>query len=75
MTLEGLTWIVVVNGLVQFAGLITLVILAVRGLRAAGEISWMTRAVAGLVIQEEEKTRPCSRNCCRASLAVLSWNA
>ncbi|MBI4611911.1 MAG: hypothetical protein HY726_23210 [Candidatus Rokubacteria bacterium] len=57
MTLDGLTWIVVVNGLVQLAGLITLVILAVRGLRAAGEISRMTRAVAGLVIQEEEKTR------------------
>jgi len=54
MTLEGLTWIVVVNGLVQLAGLVLLGVLLVRGQR---EIARMTRAVAGLVYQEEEKTR------------------
>lgn len=50
MTLEGLTWIVVVNGLVQLVGLVLLI----RGQR---DIARMTRAVAGLVYQEEEKTR------------------
>jgi len=54
MTLEGLTWIVVVNGLVQLAGLVLLGIFLGRGQR---EIARMTRAVAGLVYQEEEKTR------------------
>ena len=50
MTLEGLGWIVVVNGVVQLVGLILLVL----GQR---DIARMTRAVAGLVYQEEEKTR------------------
>ena len=54
MTLEGLTWIVVVNGLVQLAGLVLLGVFLVHGQR---EIARMTRAVAGLVYQEEEKTR------------------
>lgn len=54
MTLEGLTWIVVVNGVVQLAGLVILGVYLHRGHR---EILRMTRAVAGLVYQEEEKTR------------------
>lgn len=54
MTLEGLTWIVVVNGLAQLAGLVLLGVFLVRGQQ---EIARMTRAVAGLVYQEEEKTR------------------
>ena len=54
MTLEGLTWIVVVNGLVQLAGLIVIVVVSVRNHR---EIVRMTRGVAGLVYQESEKTR------------------
>jgi hypothetical protein len=54
MTLEGLTWIVVVNGIVQLAGLVLLGVLLTRGQR---EIARITRAVAGLVYQEEEKTR------------------
>jgi hypothetical protein len=54
MTSEGLTWIVVVNGVVQLAGLILLAFVLVRGHR---EIARITRAVAGLVYQENEKTR------------------
>jgi hypothetical protein len=50
MTLEGLGWIVVVNGVVQLVGLILLIL----GQR---DIARMTRAVAGLVYQEEGKTR------------------
>ena len=50
MTLEGLTWIVVVNGLVQLAGFIVMI-------RNHREIVRMTRGVAGLVYQESEKTR------------------
>jgi hypothetical protein len=57
MSLADLGWIVIVNGLVQLAGLLVLVILAVKGLRAVSDISRMVRAVAGLVVQEEEKTR------------------
>ena len=54
MTFEGLTWIVVVNGAVQLAGLVFLGVFLSRGLQ---EITRMTRAMAGLVYQEEEKTR------------------
>ena len=54
MTLESLTWIVVVNGLVQLAGLLVIVTVSVRNHR---EIVRMMRGVAGLVYQESEKTR------------------
>lgn len=50
MTLDGLGWIVVVNGIVQLVGLIVLVL----GQR---DIARITRAVAGLVYQEGQKTR------------------
>ncbi len=50
MTLEGLTWIVVMNGLVQLAGLVVMI-------RNHREIVRMSRGVAGLVYQESEKTR------------------
>lgn len=54
MTLEGLTWIVVVNGLVQIAGLVLLGVFLIRSQR---ELVRLVRAVAGLVYQEEQKTR------------------
>ena len=54
MTLEGLAWIVIVNGLVQLAGLIVMLVMMIRGHR---EIVRMTGGVAGLVYQESEKTR------------------
>ena len=47
---DGLTWIVVVNGPVQLAGLVVII-------RDHREIVRMTRGVAGLVDQESEKTR------------------
>jgi hypothetical protein len=50
MTLEGQTWIVVVNGLVQLAGFIVMI-------QNHREIVRMARGVAGLVYQESEKTR------------------
>lgn len=50
MTLDGLTWLVVVTGLVQLIGIILLIF----GRR---EILRTLRAVAGLVYQEEQKTR------------------
>jgi hypothetical protein len=50
MTLEGLSWIVIANGLVQLAGLILMI-------RNHREIVRMTRGLAGLVYQESEKTR------------------
>jgi hypothetical protein len=50
MTLEGLSWIVITNGLVQLAGLILMI-------RNHREIVRMTRGLAGLVYQESEKTR------------------
>ena len=50
MTLDGLSWIVIVNGLAQLSGLVILV----RGQR---EIVRISRAVAALVYQESEKTR------------------
>lgn len=54
MTLGGLTLIVVLNGVVQLAGLVLLGVFLIRGQQ---DIARMTRAVAGLVYQEEEKTR------------------
>jgi hypothetical protein len=54
MTLEGLSWIVITNGLVQLAGLILGLILMIRNHR---EIVRMTRGLACLVYQESEKTR------------------
>ncbi len=57
MTLEGLGWIVFVNGVVQLAGLVILILGQRAIARSAEEIARMTRAVAGLVYQEEEKTR------------------
>jgi hypothetical protein len=50
MTLEGLSWIVITNGLVQLAGLILMI-------RNHREIVRMTRGLACLVYQESEKTR------------------
>jgi hypothetical protein len=50
MTLEGLSWIVIANGLVQLAGLILMI-------RNHREIVRMTRGLAVLVYQESEKTR------------------
>lgn len=54
MTLDNLSWIVIVNGLVQLSGLLLLGIILVRDYREMVRIS---RAVAGLVYQESEKTR------------------
>jgi len=54
VTLDGLSWIVIANGLVQLAGLVVIVVLGVRGHR---ELVRMVRSVAGLVYQESEKTR------------------
>jgi hypothetical protein len=54
MMLEGLSWIVIANGLVQLAGLIIMLMIMVRNHR---EIVRMTRGLAGLVYQESEKTR------------------
>ena len=54
MTFEGLTWIMVVNGLIQLSGLVVMITLMIKGHR---EMTRMTRAVAGLVYQESDKTR------------------
>ena len=54
MTLDGLTWIVMVNGLIQLSGLVVMISLMIKGHR---EMTRMTRAVAGLVYQESDKTR------------------
>jgi hypothetical protein len=54
MIVDSLSWIVIVNGLVQLSGLLLLGIFLVRGHR---EVVRMSRAVAGLVYQESEKTR------------------
>jgi len=50
MTLEGLAWIVVVNGVVQLAGLVILIL----GQR---EIARRVRPLASFIYQEEKKTR------------------
>ena len=54
VTLEDLSWIVIANGLVQLSGLVLMIVITIRGQR---EIVRMTRAVAGLVYQESERTR------------------
>lgn len=50
MTPDGLTWIIVGNGVVQLVGFVILI----RGQR---DMVRTVRAVAGLVYQEEQKTR------------------
>ena len=50
MTLEGLTWVVALNGLIQLSGLVVII-------RYERQLARMTRAVAGLVYQESDKTR------------------
>jgi hypothetical protein len=55
--LEGLTWIVVANGLVQLAGLIVIIRYHIVSLREHREIMRLIRGTAGLVYQEDEKTR------------------
>ena len=57
MTLEGLSWIVIVNGLVQLAGLVAIIVMAVQAHREHREIMRLSRGVAGLVYQENEKIR------------------
>ena len=57
MTLEGLSWIVIANGLVQLAGLVAIIVMAVQAHREHGEIMRLSRGVAGLVYQENEKIR------------------
>ena len=57
MTLESLTWIVVTNGLVQLAGLIVLVRYHIAIIRDHREMVRLIRGTAGLVYQENEKTR------------------
>lgn len=54
MTLDGLSWIVIANGLAQLAGLITMMIMMIRNHR---EMVRMTRGLAGLVYQESDQTR------------------
>ena len=54
VTLEDPSWIVIANGLVQLSGLVLMIVITIRGQR---EIVRMTRAVAGLVYQENEKIR------------------
>lgn len=54
MTLQDLSWIVVVNGLAQLTGLVLLGAILIRGQR---EIARIARAVGAMVYQEEEKTR------------------
>jgi len=50
MTLEGLAWIVVVNGVVQLAGVVILILVQ-------REIVRRVRPLAGFIYQEEQKTR------------------
>jgi hypothetical protein len=50
MTLAGVSWIVVVNGLIQLSWLVVII-------RYERQFARMTRAVAGLVYQESDKTR------------------
>ncbi len=49
-TLAGVTWIVEVNGLIQLSGLVVII-------RYNRQLARMSRAVAGLVYQESDKTR------------------
>ena len=57
MTHEGLAWVVVVNGAIQLTGLIVIITLGIIGIKGHREVTRMTRAVAGLVYQESDKTR------------------
>src|SRR6059036_896434 len=57
MTLQGLSWIVIANGLVQLAGLLAIIVMAVQAHREHREIMRLSRGVAGLVYQENEKIR------------------
>lgn len=61
MTLDGLSWIVIANGLVQLAGLVVMIVIAVHGIRKTErehlEIMRLSRSVAGLTYQETEKIR------------------
>ena len=57
MTLEGLSWIVIANGLVQLAGLLAIIVMAVQAHWEHREIMRLSRGVAGLVYQENEKIR------------------
>lgn len=54
MSLEGLSWIVIANGIIQLTGLVVIIAIAVRGDR---DLARLSRGVAGLVYQESEKTR------------------
>jgi hypothetical protein len=54
VTVEGLAWIVLANGVLQIAGLALLGLVVVRSRR---DLDRLIRAVAGLVYQESEKTR------------------
>jgi ABC-type phosphate transport system auxiliary subunit len=54
VTLEGLAWIILVNGVLEVAGLALVGVVVVRSRRG---LDRFIRAVAGLVYQESEKTR------------------
>lgn len=54
MPTDSLPWLIVLNGAVQLAGLVLLALITIRGHR---ELARIGRAIAGHVIQEEEKTR------------------
>jgi hypothetical protein len=54
VTHEELSWIVIANSVVQLAGLVVIIALAIRGFRESARLS---RAIAGLLSQESEKTR------------------
>ncbi len=54
MTLDGLSLVIVSGFVLQIAGLIFLGVFLAREVR---EVARIGRAVAGLVYQEEEKTR------------------
>lgn len=51
MTLEGLSWIVITNGVVQLTGLVVMIVIAVYGLRKTArehhELMRLSRGVAG----------------------------
>ena len=54
MTLQDLSWVVILNGVVQLAGLLVILVIGIRHYR---ELVRLDRAIAGLVYQESEKTR------------------
>ncbi len=51
---DSLPWLIVLNAAIELVGLILLAVITVRGLH---ELPRIDRAIAGLVMQEEEKTR------------------